>query len=345
MNDPLKQLPQPLLTWYEQNRRILPWREDPQPYRVWISEIMLQQTRVEAALPYFERFVAALPDVQTLAAADEEQLLKLWEGLGYYSRVRNLQKAAQIIVAQYNGQIPSDYAELLELPGIGEYTAGAISSIAFGQAEPAVDGNVLRICSRICADPSNIMSAKVKKDYRSRLQPLYHGVNAGDFTQALMELGATVCLPNGTPLCEGCPAQAFCLSYQAGNPTGYPVKPEKKARKIEQRSVWLVTAEDKLLLHRRPKNGLLAGLWELPNSLDGTEPELPLPYHEAQSCGKATHIFSHIEWHMEGRSLSLPECIALPNDWRWVTAEELQQSIALPSAFEAFAAVYLKQKI
>ncbi len=336
MNDPLKQLAAPLLHWYAENRRILPWREDPQPYRVWISEIMLQQTRVEAALPYFERFVKNLPDVYALAVAPEEQLLKLWEGLGYYSRVRNLQKAAQLIVSEYNGQLPSDYETLLTLPGIGEYTAGAISSIAFGKASPAVDGNVLRICSRICADSSNIMSTKVRKDYRRRLLPLYEGVSAGDLTQALMELGATVCLPNGEPLCQRCPAQTFCMAHAKGNPLNYPVKPAKKARKIEKRIVWLISADDKVLLHRRAEKGLLAGLWELPNCLLDSALDLNLPYEQSETCGQAAHIFSHIEWHMEGRKLLLSEPFPVNENWRWVTADELRQEVALPSAFDAF---------
>ena len=336
MSDLLKQLPAPLLNWYQEKRRILPWREDPQPYRVWISEIMLQQTRVEAVLPYFDRFITALPDVQSLAAASEEQLLKLWEGLGYYSRVRNLQKAARIIMSEHGGTLPSDYDSLLKLPGIGEYTAGAISSIAFGKAVPAVDGNVLRICSRICADSSNIMSAKVKKEYRQRLLPLYEGIQAGDLTQALMELGATVCLPNGEPLCEHCPTQGFCRAYAQGDPLSYPVKPAKKARKIEQRIVWLISADGKVLLHRRVNKGLLAGLWELPNCLSDSALEINLPYEQATACGQAVHIFSHIEWHMDGRRLDSKDCFDVPEGWRWVSADELRHEIALPSAFDAF---------
>lgn len=331
----LDQLPAPLLDWYESQRRILPWREEPTPYRVWISEIMLQQTRVEAVLPYYERFLAALPSVQTLAQAKEELLLKLWEGLGYYSRVRNLQKAARLMVEQHGAAVPGSYEELLALPGIGEYTAGAICSIAFALPEPAVDGNVLRICSRICGDSSNMASAAVKKQYREALRPLYQGVKAGDLTQALMELGATVCLPNGAPLCHCCPAAPFCLAHQLGQELDYPVKAPKKPRKVEQRSVWLLRKGEEVLLHRRPDKGLLAGLWELPNTLEGEA--LPFPVENPKDCGKAKHIFSHIEWHMQGKTAEISREIPLPEDWRWVPLSDLRESIALPSAFSAFA--------
>lgn len=328
----LKNLPEPLLDWYGKHRRILPWREEPTPYRVWISEIMLQQTRVEAALPYFQRFLEVLPTVEDLAEAPEEQLMKLWEGLGYYSRVRNLQKSAKIIVDEYKGEIPHDYGKLLKLPGIGEYTAGAISSIAFGLPEPAVDGNVLRICSRICGDDSDITAAAVKKQYRELLRPLYAGVSAGDFTQALMELGATICLPNGAPLCMDCPTASFCSARGEGEPTKYPVKAEKKPRKIENRTVFIVEQNGKFLLRKRPAKGLLANMWELPNCLQSDEMTLP----SAKSCGSAKHIFSHIEWHMEGKWIQLAEHRDAPQGYIWATAKELQETYALPSAFAAF---------
>ena len=331
----LKLLPAPLLEWYSKHRRILPWRENPLPYSVWLSEIMLQQTRVEAALPYFHRFLEALPNVQSLADAPEELLLKLWEGLGYYSRVRNLQKAARVIVEEHGGEIPGNYEELLKLPGIGDYTAGAISSIAFGLPEPAVDGNVLRICTRICGDPSDISSAKVKKQYRELLRPLYEGVSAGELTQALMELGAMVCLPNGAPLCMDCPAQAFCSARAEGEPLKYPVKPAKKPRKIEKRRVYIVECQGKFLLCKRADQGLLAGMWELPNCLQSERLFSEIPYEHEENCGYAKHIFSHIEWHMEGCWLKLSYPITEDN-CLWVTAEELRELHALPSAFSAF---------
>ncbi len=335
----LEHIAAPLLDWYGRERRILPWREEPTPYRVWLSEIMLQQTRVEAALPYFYRFVAALPDVESLAQAEEEQLLKLWEGLGYYSRVRNLQKAAKVLVEEMNGRLPADYEQLRKLPGIGDYTAGAIASIAFGLPEPAVDGNVLRICSRICGDGRDMGSQKVKSQYRELLRPLYSGqpgVKAGDLTQALMELGATVCLPNGAPRCENCPARDFCVAHAEGEPLKYPFKTPKKPRKVEERKVYLLRFGEKLLLHRRGAKGLLAGLWELPNCLAGEEASLPFSTVGAKPLGKAKHIFSHIEWRMEGFALEAAEELSLGEDYLWVSGEELAKDVALPSAFAPF---------
>ena len=205
----LGEIPKPLLKWYDENRRILPWREEPTPYRVWVSEIMLQQTRVEAVKPYFERFMKALPDIQALAEAEEETLLKLWEGLGYYNRVRNLQKAAIQIMEDYGGQMPLDYEELLKLKGIGSYTAGAVSSIAGGRAVPAVDGNVLRVVSRVREDERLITDAKVKAAVEEDLKKVMPIDRPGDFNQAMMEIGACVCIPNGAPHCEECPLSEF----------------------------------------------------------------------------------------------------------------------------------------
>ena len=218
-NFDLRQLVHPLQTWFSNNARVLPWRENPTGYYVWISEIMLQQTRVEAVKPYFDRFIRELPDVKALAECPEDKLLKLWEGLGYYNRVRNLNIAANQILDEYDGEIPSEYKELLKLKGIGSYTAGAISSIAYGRAVPAVDGNVLRVISRVTADDSDIMKQSVRSNMEAKL---YELMNATDetgigtelipsvFNQALMELGATVCLPNGAPRCEVCPWHDLC---------------------------------------------------------------------------------------------------------------------------------------
>lgn len=337
MEDFPKELPALLLDWYKRERRILPWREDPQPYRVWVSEIMLQQTRVDTALPYYERFLEALPTVEALAACPEERLLKLWEGLGYYSRVRNLQKAAQIVVERWDGQLPADRKALRSLPGIGDYTAGAISSIAFGLSEPAVDGNVLRICCRLLADSRDPASPKLREEYTQRLRPLYPQGAQGDFTQALMELGALVCLPNGAPLCEGCPLRMLCRAHQEGDPLRYPTKGEKKPRPVEERQVWLLWQGDKLLLHRRPKKGLLAGIWELPNSLLEEDFPLKLSLGQGHALPRSKHVFTHLEWHMRGWEAPVLKAPPLPEDWCWATVEELRSQIALPSAFRAYS--------
>ena len=305
-----------LLHWYDYNRRILPWREDPTPYHVWVSEIMLQQTRVEAVRGYYDRFLASLPDVKALAEAEEEVLLKLWEGLGYYNRVRNMQKAARILTEQYDGQMPVDYEAIRSLPGIGEYTAGAIASIAFGLPFPAVDGNVLRVLSRITGSEDDIAKEKTKQTVREELLRIMPA-RSGDFNQSLMELGATVCLPNGKPLCETCPVMHLCTAFHEGRETELPVKSGKKERRIEKRTVYLISCGEKILLHRREKKGLLAGLWEFPNAMteeQGVQPvelrkklrkdltkDLPEDIKVTVTKGKkAKHIFSHIEWHMEG---------------------------------------------
>ena len=251
-----------LLDWFYKNHRILPFREDPTPYHVWLSEVMLQQTRVSAALPYYERFLAALPDIPALAACDEEKLHKLWEGLGYYSRVRNLQKAAKIVCEQYGGQLPADYAALRALPGIGDYTAGAIASISFGIPVPAVDGNVLRVFSRLYNDPGVITDPKVKKAFTARVMEHQPPEKAGDYNQALMELGALVCVPNGAPLCDVCPLAGLCQARAAGTTAVLPQKAKPKPRKVLPVTVALVESPAGFLVQQRPAKGLLAGLWQ-----------------------------------------------------------------------------------
>ncbi len=356
-----------LLQWYDYNRRILPWREEPTPYHVWVSEIMLQQTRVEAVKGYYDRFLTRLPDVAALACAEEEELLKLWEGLGYYNRVRNMQKAARVLMEQYGGQLPADFDKIRALPGIGDYTAGAISSIAFGLPYPAVDGNVLRVMSRITCSEADIAKEQTKRKMTQDLLQVMPG-RSGDFNQSLMELGATVCLPNGKPLCEQCPVMHMCKAFRAGRETELPVKSGKKERRIEKRAVCLVSYEGKVLLHRRPKKGLLAGLWEFPNFLRSdtgevqTEPMLAETMHRLEENGaavrvikgkKAKHIFSHVEWHMDGVWLEVEmaedgsaddvkdaigawETEASSEHLVFVTTEEMQASYPVPSAFEAY---------
>jgi len=329
-----------LLPWYDENARDLPWRRDVTPYRVWVSEIMLQQTRIEAARGYFARFMDALPDVAALADADIETVLKLWEGLGYYSRARNLHKAARIVASEHGGELPGDYAALRALPGIGDYTAGAIASIAFGLSEPAVDGNVLRICARLTRCPDSIGDEKVKNAFREELRAQYPAGRCGDFTSAIMELGETVCTP-GTPNCARCPLANGCAAFRAGDPAEYPVMPEKKPRRIQPKTVFLLEHGGRIALRKRPDKGLLAGMWEFPNS-DGTlSPEEALQKAAAwgcrperiEPCGGATHVFSHIEWHMTGYRVL---CGAAPDRFRWTDAGDRRDAYAVPAAFRAY---------
>ena len=339
----LAQLPERLLAWYDAGARVLPWREDPTPYRVWVSEIMLQQTRVEAVKPYYERFLTALPTVQALAEAPEEQLLKLWEGLGYYNRVRNLQKGAQTVMERFGGQIPASFEELRTLPGIGDYTAGAIASIAFQLPVPAVDGNVLRVISRVLCRYDNILDPKVKRRVEGELRQILPR-RVGDFNQSLMELGAMVCQPNGPPKCLLCPLGQLCRAHAQGVAEELPVKTKPKPRKVQDRTVFLLfSKEGRLALARRPEKGLLAGLWELPAAESALDRKGALSWLESLggegelSPGpKAKHIFSHVEWHMTSWVVTgvgeLPE-------FAWAAGEELRQAYPLPAAFKAFLPV------
>ncbi|MDO4321052.1 MAG: A/G-specific adenine glycosylase [Lachnospiraceae bacterium] len=344
----LEKIAAPLLAWFADNARVLPWRERPLPYYVWVSEIMLQQTRVEAVKPFFARFTTALPDVAALAECPEEKLLKLWEGLGYYNRVRNMQKAAQIVMEKYGGRLPDTYEELLSLPGIGSYTAGAIASIAYGQAVPAVDGNVLRVVSRISGNTEDIMKQSVKKQVEDCLRPLMPKEQPGVFNQALMELGATVCLPNGAPACEACPVSFACFAREKGCQTELPVRAAKKARRLEKRTVLVIRDSEHALIRRRPKRGLLAGLYELPNLEGHLDQEEALDY--VRACGfspirvtplpPAKHIFSHIEWQMTGYMVLVEDAEGLPGQSGtalFIEPWRTQQEYPIPAAFAAYA--------
>lgn len=342
--DIFPRLPAPLLAWYDTHARVLPWRGNPAPYRVWISEIMLQQTRVEAVKPYFERFLAELPDLEALAAAPEDVLLKLWEGLGYYNRVRNLRKAAKAILERYGGVFPSSCEELMSLPGIGEYTAGAIASISFGLPCPAVDGNVLRVIARVTENRGDVTKDKVRGEIASRLKAVYPAGRCGDFTQSLMELGATVCLPNGAPKCEECPLAELCLGFRNGTASELPVKTKKKARREERRTVFLLRCGDRIALRRRSSEGVLAGLWEFPN-VEGALPKREvvkqmeqwgLSVLHIQPSVRAKHVFTHLEWQMSSWFI---ECAEPVPCFHWVTHDTLCREISLPSAWRAFAAV------
>jgi len=336
----LTRLPEALLPWYDTNRRDLPWRQDRDPYHIWVSEIMLQQTRVEAVKGYYTRFLQALPNVAALAECDDELLHKLWEGLGYYSRVRNLKKAAQQIMTDHNGEIPHTYSEILALPGIGEYTAGAICSIAFNQPMPAVDGNVLRVFSRLTNDSTPIDQPAYKKSVQKKLQSIYPP-KAGDFTQALMELGATICGPNREPDCENCPCKAVCLGYQHKTANDLPVKSPKRGRKGEQYTVFILSCDGKYALCKRPAQGLLAGLWQFPNvpgkldaqsALNQVE-QLGLNPSKINMQVERKHVFTHIEWDMCGVYAEVKAC---DGPFVWLTMEQIQTQTALPTAFRQF---------
>ncbi len=336
-SDHLRNIVQPLITWYAENARELPWRRDTEPYKVWVSEIMLQQTRVEAVIPYFESFISRLPHVFSLAKAPEELLLKLWEGLGYYSRVRNMQKCAQAIVTQYGGVFPSDPEVLQTLPGIGLYTAGAIASISFEQPTPAVDGNVLRVVARITGDPSDISNAKTKVHITKVLKEIYPAERRGDFTQSLMELGATVCTPLNWQ-CENCPVQFCCVAYARGAQGELPVKQPKKARKREEKTVLLLRFEDKIAVRRR-EEALLKGLFEFPHvegQLNKGEvlkvlQDWGIGVQEIKATKSCKHIFTHVEWSMLCYEVN---CSEVMDAFLWVTDSCLTQEIPLPVAFK-----------
>ena len=339
----LNQITSPLLAWYDANRRALPWREEVSPYRTWVSEIMLQQTRVQAALPYFQRFMESAPDAAALAALPEQRLMALWQGLGYYSRARNLQKAAKAVAEM--GGFPDTYEGLLKLPGVGDYTASAIASAAFGRREAAVDGNVLRVVTRLTDCHDDILDPRTKKTVRERVQAVMPAEAAGIrvFNQATMELGATVCVPNGPPKCDACPAREFCLGRIRGTAESLPVKKPKKARRVEEKTVFLLLREDKAALSRRPDSGLLAGLWEFPN-VEGKLDErvaaeavksMGLTAVEWKNKLTAKHIFTHVEWHMTGYTLSVSG--DGPAEWEWVDADGLEAH-AVPSAFARYYA-------
>jgi len=329
-----------LLTWYDEHKRILPWRDHPTPYRVWVSEIMLQQTRVEAVKPYYQRFLQALPTLKDLAMCEDDMLAKLWEGLGYYNRVRNMKKCAVICMDQYNGNLPADYDKLLELPGIGAYTAGAIASIAYHIPVSAVDGNVLRVFSRVLYSEDDILKETTKKKFQQIIQS-YLPQRCDAFNQALMEIGALICVPNGTPLCHKCPVASECIAYQLHDQKRLPIKHRKKKRTVEQHTVLVMIYDHKVHLIKRPASGLLADLYQF-DFLDGFADEETIQAYvesygsirEILPLSDAVHIFSHKEWHMNGWLVFLQD-LSKPNEV-WVNAKQLRQSYAVASAFKVY---------
>jgi A/G-specific adenine glycosylase len=341
--DKIQKFQQALLNWYEGNARILPWRDDPSPYRVWISEIMLQQTRVEAVKPYFERFLQEVPAILDLAALPEDRLMKLWEGLGYYSRARNLKKAACMVMGQYHGRLPSDRKSLQTLPGIGPYTSGAIASIAFGAKEPAVDGNVLRVLARLSGNRGDLKDKTVRKDLNALAARLLSWQEPGNFNQAMMELGALLCIPNGRPKCGECPVQSFCEACHQDAVDQIPRKTRKPRRKMENRTVFVIRFQDRIALRKRQEQGLLSGLWEFPNRYGHLSPEeIGKVLTEWGICPEtitplpdAKHVFSHLEWHMKGYAVRVrgrkETC-----SFVWARQEEIHHSYSVPSAFHAY---------
>ena len=340
MDGILHKLAGALLPWYQLNKRDLPWRRDREPYHVWLSEIMLQPTRVEAVRGYYARFLEVLPTVEALAACPDDRLHKLWEGLGYYSRVRNLKKAAQQIVEQYGGAFPSGYQQIRALPGIGDYTAGAVCSICFDMPTPAVDGNVLRVVSRLLDDATPIDLPAQKKAVSLALEKVYPA-EAGEFTQALMELGATVCGPNRAPDCDACPCKDFCLGHQRGTAASLPIKSPKKDRRQEDRTVFILQCDGCYAVAKRPETGLLAGLWQLPDVPGKLDASQALEY--LAECGVAVgdilrqtdkiHIFTHVQWNMRGYYL---KCTRMDGLWRWIPEQQVEQQLALPTAYRQF---------
>ena len=345
-----------LLTWRRSapDTRELPWRDEPTPYHVWISEIMLQQTRANVVRGYYLRFLAALPTVRDLADVDEDALMKLWQGLGYYSRARNLRRAAQAIVETHGGELPNNFDALLALPGIGRYTASAISSFAYGRPCPAVDGNFLRVAARVTANPIDIAKDASKRALEESLRPCYpNGKDAGLLNEAFMDLGATVCLPNGAPLCRVCPAARLCLTHDRGTQLDYPVKTALKARRKEHHTVLLLRCGNLCAIRKRPARGLLAGLWEYPN-LEGKWGKRKVLEHLAAAgfavrsiapLPPARHVFTHIEWNLTGWEVYVEEtndallCAAAddaPSVLLWVRRADLADTYGIPAAFGYF---------
>ena len=347
----------PLLSWYREHKRDLPWRKNKDAYRIWISEIMLQQTRVEAVKPYYFRFMEHFPTVEALANAPDEELLKCWEGLGYYSRARNLKKAAIVIMEEHDGKIPASREALLALPGIGSYTAGAIGSIAYEIPAPAVDGNVLRVLSRVLGSYDDILKQSTKKKVEELVSDVLKSGEAGDYNQALIEIGAIVCVPNGAPLCDRCPFSTVCAAKEHGLIDELPVKTPKKKRRIEEKTVLLLQDGEKIAIRKRGPQGLLASLYEfvnVPGKLEKAEVEALFGHMvEDESVPDAKHIFSHVEWHMNGYLISadkLPDtlCDGTEEPIIYVTYEELQEKYPIPAAFVAYKRFldeyYLKNK-
>ncbi len=336
-----------ILGWYDGRMRDLPWRGTRDPYRIWVSEIMLQQTRAETVIPYYERFMAAWPDVCALAAADEADVLKCWEGLGYYSRARTLHSAAKRVASELGGAFPADAAGLSALPGVGEYTAGMVASIAYGEPSPAIDGNQIRVLSRLFRMDRPARSRDGMAALRQFADALIERDRPGDFNQALMDLGSAVCRPK-SPDCEACPASGFCLARQIGCQSRLPVLPERQAQRVERRGVAIVVSGGHALVAQRPRSGLLGGLWTFPNYLDAMSAdavaealaESGISVRFAGKFADVEHVFTHLRWVQTGygyRAVDRPRVDGM----RWVDAEGLM-GLAVPAAHWVFREMALE---
>lgn len=336
----IKKMRKPIIEWYQKNKRELPWRVEKNPYHIWVSEIMLQQTRIEAVKQYYKRFLEQLPTIEELANVEEEKLLKLWEGLGYYNRARNLKKAAKMMQEKHDSKMPKTYRELVELPGIGEYTAGAISSIAYNEQVPAVDGNVLRVVSRVVGSKKDVLANKTKKEFTEKLKEIMPK-QAGDFNEGLMELGELICIPNGEPLCPKCPLQKICIAKNQNLTNILPVRNQKIKRKKEDVTVFLLEYKGEFAIRKRSKIGLLANMYEFPNvsrktnkkEIEKILQEWKLTSNQIEKVGSHHHVFSHIEWNMVGYKVQVT---SKNKEFIWVTKEKIIEKYAIPGAFIPF---------
>lgn len=324
---------QDLIHWFAAEKRDLPWRRTADPYQIWISEIMLQQTRVDTVIPYYKRFIEKFPTLYDLAEADEEVLLKQWEGLGYYSRVRNLQAGVKEVAEKYGGIVPSSRQEISALKGVGPYTAGAVLSIAYGIPEHAVDGNVMRVLSRILLIEEDIAKPKTRKLFEEAVTEIISHEDPSSFNQGLMELGALICTPT-SPKCLLCPVREHCAAFHEGKQHELPIKTKAKKTKAHQFAMLAIEKGEKVLMEKRPSTGLLANMWQFP-MLEVTAETLPLEIEEQLSeslAGEVSavekftsfkHVFSHLTWNVDAYTAKAGD-LTLPAHMRWVTAEELE---------------------
>lgn len=343
---------QNLINWFKLNERKLPWRNPITPYTVWISEIMLQQTRIHAVIPKFLTFVQELPDIESLANCNDDKLMKLWEGLGYYSRARNLKKCANDLIQDYNGEFPHTKKELIKLPGIGDYTAGAIATTCFEEKVSAIDGNVLRVLARYFGYTKDIRSKETLTYFDQMILSSLTDVDSKDvryFTQGLMEIGETICVPKGEPSCSTCPFHMHCVALKENTITTIPYRSKLKERKIIDKTVFIIRNKDHYLIHKRDSTGLLANLYEFPNIDQVLSKEETLQYLEKYPINIinikesiiAKHVFTHIEWHMHGYEIEIDELhqSLFGNNYYFLSKEELAK-ISIPSAFQAYLKHY-----